>query len=242
MTQLTEEIRTRGHWDIRIRPQEFKERRIASYPLLESVISRTVVSRRGWDFPHVGRFEELRHGPNWLGQETDWEYYREAWRLYQSGLFAYLLGIHEDWAERSHGWGPPERYKEHGPLIGVGDTLFRFTEAFEFAARLAVTEAGDETMAIAIDIHGLEGRSLWVDDPNRGSMDRWYSAHFDIYPFSIAIPRSELVATSDELALNATIDFFYRFGWKPVTEVLRSQQAQKSRFVGYGWGGRLAVP
>jgi hypothetical protein len=238
MSDLTDSIRSKGHWFIRIRPATFEPKRIPEYSALESIISRTAVRLRGWDFPHVGRYEELHRGFDWIGHETDWEYYREAWSLYQSGQFAYLLGIHEDWADRSQGWGPPKRLQEHGGLLGVGDTLFRFTEVFEFAARLAVTEAGDDSMYVGVDVKGLQNRSLWVDDPNRGSMEHWYTAHFDVYPYQEVVRRSVLVAEARELALKATLELFQRFGWTPSIELMRSQQAEPSRFAGYGYGGR----
>ena len=231
MSALTDEIRSRGHWSVRIHPARFNPKRVADYGSLRSIISRTAVRLRGWDFPHIGDFHDLKHGLDWIGQETDWQYYREAWRLYQTGQFAYLGAIHEDWAERAtHGWGPPASLAEHGRLLGVGDTLFRFTEIFEFSARLALTEAGDDLMAVVIELKGLNDRSLWVDNPYRAPMDRWYTAHFDAFPYKSEVSRDRLSAEARELAVTAARDLFERFGWKPSPELLRSQQAEGSRF------------
>src|SRR5712692_4445961 len=162
MTPFEEEIRSRGHWWIVIHPVDYVPQRL---PLteLEQVLQRARVQLRGWDFPHVSDRDPITTRTKSIRGRTDWMYYRELWRFYQSGQFAYLLGIHEDWIERtdpgSFGarWGPPPGLAAQGPLLGVGDALFRITETFEFASRLAVTPAGGEAMQIKIEVHGLKG-------------------------------------------------------------------------------------
>jgi hypothetical protein len=157
---------------------------------------------------------------------TDWQYYRETWRLYQSGQFSYLIGIHEDWLDRIEdpGWGPTPQLRERGPLLGVGDSLFRMTETFEFARRLAVTQLGDEAMHIKVELHRLEGRMLWVDSANRWPMEREYRAEIDTFVMEDQIPTAKLVGESRLIAADWAHELFSRFGWIPPVEMLRSQQ------------------
>lgn len=98
MSDLTNEIRSKGYWRIDIHPADYVADRVP-YPALKAILERTVVRLRGWDFPHLERQGTERRGNNWIGSETAWNYIREAWRLYQSGQFVYMRGVIEDWIE-----------------------------------------------------------------------------------------------------------------------------------------------
>src|SRR2546428_602147 len=160
MSELEEEIRSRGYWWIVIRPASYVPNRI-DFLDLETILRRARIQLRGWDFPHIDERNPLKRRLKSITGFTDWMYYREIWRFYQSGQFSYLMGIHEDWVDRTNaanfglGWGRPQALASKGPLLGVGDALFRITEAYQFASKLAVTPAGDDKMHIKIEVHGL---------------------------------------------------------------------------------------
>src|SRR5438105_12910808 len=101
---LVEKIRSRGYWDVTIRPATFVENRIAELAELAPIVERSQVSLRGWNFPHVRRRETIARGLNWTGQESEWNHYKEAWRLYKSGLFRDLSSLKEDWQDESTLW------------------------------------------------------------------------------------------------------------------------------------------
>lgn len=163
---LLEKIKSRGYWRVVIRPGQFVEKRIPEISSLYPIIQKTTVQLRGWDFPHVDPHTNLHIDVDWVGQESEWQEFLELWRFYQSGQFVDIAGIWEDWRDQSElRLGRHEM--EPGALLGIGDTLFRFTEIFEFAARLALTKAGDELMHIEVTVCGLAGRRLWVDSHNR---------------------------------------------------------------------------
>jgi hypothetical protein len=221
---LAHEIQTQGHWQIIVRPTKFIPDRIP-YNELESTLTRAKVSLRGWDFPHIGESNELRRRLSSVGFETDWNYYREISQFYQSGQFAYLLAIHEDWADRAgERWRPPAYFAQRGPLLGVGDTLSRFTEVFAFASKLALTPAGDDEMFIKVELRRLTNRMLWVDSPNRSSFDNEYRTDLEIYPMTRVVPRGELVADYKRIAVEETANLFKRFGWDASLPLLSEQQ------------------
>jgi hypothetical protein len=227
MSQLTDEMKSKGYWSIVIRPSSFVEKRISDYSRLLPILEATSVQLRGWDFPHIDRKAELIRGLDWVGQESEWEYFREAWRFFQTGQFADLSAIHEDWTALTPArWAPPPHLANQGPLLGVGDTLFRFSEVFEFAARLSMSEAGGEKMHIKVELHGLKGRALWVDDPGRGSFDHRYVSGMETFPFEIDIERQFLVANAREMAIQPTVELFKRFGWNASADLLKDQQRQ----------------
>lgn len=222
---VSDEIRLKGYWSIVIRPATYQARR-ADLSELETIVNRARVQLRGWDFPHFGERDQIKRRMRSIACSTDWQYYREAWRLYQSGQFSYLIGIHEDWLDRTENrsWGPPAPLTERGPLLGVGDSLFRMTETFEFARRLAVTSLGDEATHMKVEVHGIEGRMLWVDNPNRFPMEREYRAEIQTFVMEERIPTAQLVAESRSLAADWARELFMRFGWSPPIEMLKGQQ------------------
>jgi hypothetical protein len=165
VTALTAAIRERGHWRIVVRPATYVPARVP-YASLRQTIEKSVVHLRGWDFPHLDRQGGARHGNDWVGGETDWSYYKEVSWFSVSGQFVYLVGIHEDWVEDFKVGFAAHGLPTAGSWLGVGDTLFRCTEIFEFAARLALTDAGADRMSIEVDIRNADGRRLWVDSPH----------------------------------------------------------------------------
>lgn len=223
MSELTDAIRSKGYWRIDIHPVEYVVDRVP-YLSLKAVLDRTVVQLRGWDFPHLDSQGRVSRGSNWLGGETDWSYYREVWRFHQSGQFVYLLAINEDWTDSYVGLASYPRLPAGFKGLGVADVLFRVTETFEFASRLSVTEAGAEEIRIEIGLRNVAGRRLYVDDPRRSPMDNVYSFDEERLESVVVVSRSDLAGRSRELALDATSEFFARFGWQPTRAMLRRQQ------------------
>jgi len=226
MSSLLEKIRSRGYWRVVIRPQTFIEKRISQITELYPILQKTSVNLRGWDFPHLDFHIQTHVDIDWIGQESDWEHFLEIWRFYQSGQFIDITGMDEDWYDQRQSipaalgdWRP-------GLILGIGNALFRFTEIFEFAARLAMTQAGDDIIRIEITIINLEGRKLWVDSHSRMPLRHNYTASIREFPYQIELSRTELIATPRELALKPTTELFRRFHWDPSQDVLRNQQKE----------------
>ena len=187
---------------------------------------------RGWDYPHVDYRPELRHsGDNWVGEEIEWrEHAEELWRLYQSGQFVSVGALWYDWQGRS----------SENPEIGVGpvdflplnDTIYRFTEIFEFAARFALTEAADDFMRVDTKVANLQDRQLVQTDPSRALFRRYNFAgsHFS-YPGheTDPIPQETLVANARNLAAEALLNLFRRFDFSVDLDSIRAWQAQLIR-------------
>lgn len=223
MTKLLEKIRSRGHWKVVIRPGRYVEKRIQNISALYAIVQKASVELRGWDFPHVDPHTKPHIDVDWVGQESEWQEFLEIWRFYQSGQFVDIFGIPDDWQDQSNLQPVPQDWKP-GALLGIGNALFTFTEIFEFAARLALTEVGDELMHIEVVVSGLNGRILCVDSRHRTPFIQSYQASLSELPYKVVLSRSELVAQPRELALKPTMELFARFGWEPGADVLRDQQ------------------
>lgn len=224
MSTLTDKIRSRGYWQVTVRPSRFVEKRIPEIPKLYPIVQKASVQLRGWDFPHIDSHTTPHIDIDWVGQESEWEHHLEAWRFYQSGLFVDLSGMHYDWRDQSGLWQAPEGWTP-GQLLGIVDATYRLTEIMEFAARLALSEAGDERMFVEIIVGGLKGRKLWVDDRNRASFFGDYKASINELPYKTELLRTDLVGNARELALKVAQELFWRFDWDAKMEILRDMQA-----------------
>lgn len=224
MNSLLDRIKSRGYWRVVVRPQAFAEKRIPEITDLYPIIQNTSVNLRGWDFPHLDHHSQVHIDIDWIGQESEWEALLEIWRFYQSGQFVDIAGMYEDWYDQRGSIPAALEDWRPGLILGIGNTLFRFTEIFEFAARLAMTQGGDDTMHIEITVNNLADRRLWVDSSDRVPMFHDYTASVKELPYQIEVSRTELIAAPRELALKPAIELFRRFGWDPSQGVLRDQQ------------------
>lgn len=226
MSTLLEKIKSRGYWQVIIRPSKFVQSRVPEISDLYPIIQKTSVEFRGWHFPQVlDPATKLHIDIDWVGQEGQWGHHLEVWRFYQSGQFVDFSGMRYDWLDISKSLPSGQSWRP-GVFFGIGDAVFRFTEIFEFAARLALTEVGDEQMHIEVTLNGLKDRVLWVDSPNRAPLWPNYTASIGKFPYVVELLRTKLIATPRELALEPARELFKRFGWNPSLELLRDQQAE----------------
>lgn len=224
MSEILDAIRSRGYWQVLIRPAVFVRNRIEDISALFPIVRQASVQLRGWDYPHVDNDAPAIH-MDWVGQETRWEHVLELWRMYQSGQFVHFSAFWEDWRDHSSFW-PPEKGWEPRKRFGVGETLFRLTEIFEYAARLSLSQAGDESMHISVTLKDLGGRILVADTPGRFPLRRAYKASISEFPLSMDLARPELVGDPRSHALRGATELFKRFGWEASPEVLKTWQAE----------------
>ena len=224
MSELLEKIRKRGYWQVIIRPAGFDEHRIPDISSLYPILERSFVAIRGWDFPQLEN-RDPHIDFDWIGQESECDHYLSAWRFYQSGLFVHLSGIPIDWRDQSVFW-PADKLWGPGAKLGVGDVICTYLEIFEFASRLALSEAGSERMHIGIMVSNLQDRKLYVDTQRRWPFSRVYKASIDQYPDQQDLPRSQLIAAPGDIALARAIELFKRFGWVPSIDELHEWRAQ----------------
>lgn len=225
MIEIVEKIKSRGYWEVIIRPSDFRKDRIPELQELKRIVTQSAVMLRGWDFPHMDSRNPIQLGVDWVQQKVDWSTHVEHWRFYQSGQFHYLGSIHDDWLDQSI-WGKSPENWQVGAFLSITDTVFRFTEVFEFAARLAMTEASGELMNINITLSGLKNRRLRMDNPTRAWFGYEYDCFIESFPQKISVSRQELVGESKSLALKASQQLFMRFNWTPAIEVLRGMQEE----------------
>lgn len=193
------ELRTGPHWRVVIHPREFNKTRIASLSECWSAVEDAQVRLCGWPYPYVNR-ECRKPGTDWIASEVDGVRHREHWRLYQSGQFAHFFSFWED---------DPQQQVTGGELSVIG-ALYRLTEIFEFAARLAVAEVLDDAPIVEVRMEHIRDREL------TGGGRVWLSSGFRATQESIAgrwqMQGPGLYAAAARLGREAAIHFFERFG------------------------------
>jgi len=224
VSALLSKIRLRGYWHVVIRPCRFVPKRVPEISVLPALLRKSSIQLLGWAFPHIALRPPLHIDNDWIGQEFERQDNLETWRFYQSGQFAYFCGMQYDWRDQLD-WDPPGKDWKPGSLLDIDETLVQFTAAFELAARLALTEVGDERMYVQITGHSLQGRVLGLEIRQGARMGQ-YRAGIEEFGNPVELYRSELIAEPREYALKSARDLFQRFGWNPPLELLRSQQAE----------------
>lgn len=218
-------IRERGYWRVAIHPGTFQVDRVGSIGDLYPLFRRHVLRLRSWDFPHwyTENGVEYQPGLDWIELGTEISQYREFWRFYQSGQFVDYRGMSEDWLEESttmRGRFAPSE------VLFTSNTVHSFTEIFEFAARLALTDAYnvDDNIRVSILIHGLRNRRLFNDNPNRTRFMTPRVTALQEFPYEITVPRDELLGSVRSMARRAARELFLRFAWDASDQLLEGIQ------------------
>lgn len=210
---LANQIRSAGYWETVIRPVSYVPTRIKPISKLFPIVERSSVQLRGWDFPHVDTREPSAPGQDSVSQRVSWEHFREIWRFYQSGQFVSLRALPSDWRQHSRLWPPPNDRWQPGVEQPLIDSLITIVEIFEFAARLANSEAGDRTMVISVRVGGLKGRTLVMDGLRRGPFSWTQPAQISVLDLTThTIERERLMADPLEPAFVCASDLYARFG------------------------------
>jgi hypothetical protein len=224
LSEITDKIRSKGHWLIAIRPEPFDEQRI-DYAELDEILTGATVRFRGWPVPFFDYRQELIHGDSWIGQDVDADLvaHHEAWRFFTSGQFTHLRAVSADWRTGEEATRTPGGYSS---VIEVWEILFYLTEVFELATRLALGPVGGDQVTIDVQLNGLVDRGLVVADWNRAEFMTPYRSGSESLQRATTLSRDELVAEGRSRAVEMSREFFLRFGWKPTADLLSDYQRE----------------
>lgn len=212
-----QKIHEKGYWRVRIWPTEFHKNLISSLEQCRKTLRSSVVSLRGWDYPSFFD-EEVAKGLDWVQGGADFAPYVEFWRFYQSGQFVHHFAMREDYED------PPQRVGSEQKFLDVSLALFRATEIFEFATRLA-SHIPVPRVDISIELVGTYGRVLkHRSNPFRPAS---HECRIPLIQFEAAYETIELLGNSGGLALGAAKSIFERFNWNSIPEKILAEDQRK---------------
>jgi hypothetical protein len=221
-------IKERGYRTVRIRPEAHSIDAQIRLGDLEKAVQMAAVSLRGWDFPHVDNQSVPRRDSDFVEQATDWGYHIEMWRAYKSKQFYSIAALWDDWRDKEPVmWPAPAGWKPYTGL-SVEDTVFRFAEIFEFAARWSTALKIQGRIAITVEVMKLENRSLQLG-PNRSHFTFPKTAHLESWKHSEWYFPADILAKPRELSIPLAIDFFEKFSWDVGPETIREIQNELRR-------------
>lgn len=225
-SDIAAKIKTRGYFEVSIRPVEYREGRVAYLDLFEFVRSRSVAFR-GWDFPHVADRQETRLLNGHIRQDHQWHHHVESWAMFGSGLFVALRGYAQDWRDESLVW-PPDPSPQHSLTMNAIEVFYRMVEVFEFADRLTADLLPAGRLKVEMSDHGLKGRAL-VN--SMGYLDRIGGgiSSLDSKAQSIEMTRAELVSDPLSPAVTFTRDLCAIYGSDVPADLLRESARKLKR-------------
>ena len=197
------------HWRVRIFPTHHEGKRVESLRDAKEIVDKSQVRLRGWYYPHIDR-EGIVPGDGWVESSGDFRGHLEYWRFYLSGQYLHLMAYPEDEEDTTAQRLPPG---VRG--LEVVTTVYRFTEIFTFASRLATKGILDPGATVSVTLSGTEGRQLFFYEAGRYlSLD--YRCRVPSLTVERSVAASDLMARADEIAIDASVHVLERFGWLDV--------------------------
>lgn len=231
--ELVAGLKSGPHWRFVLRPVAYSARRVSSLRQLADLARTHSVYLRGWDFPHIGRDDEIENGADFFGSWNDAFGIREYWRLYQSLQFIHLTDVREAiegdrWYESYDPRNRLDRYANDVTLppsfVAFVNLVYTVTERFEFAGRLAATGLYDGLWYTSLSINNIQS-FLLLSNPQR-PLRRHLQCDIPSIHFERTVANSEVASSNRDIAIECCQHIFERFGWHdPSLQVLQSVQA-----------------
>jgi hypothetical protein len=218
-------VKSRGYWEVDIRPVESKEDRFESIDDCFRKVASSTVELRGWPYPvyFTGKSPYPMQGR--IEAASDYGPYKEFWTMFLSGHFYHLFAVREDWLSEGQGTSFQGLIDiKPGTALDFIMTLHSITEIFEFAMRLAQKRVFGKQCKIKIILNRMEGRRITSFYPGRLIL-RNYICKEKNPTFNITTNVEDLIGQGHVMALNVTIKIFELFSWNTVSkEMLKEEQ------------------
>lgn len=214
--EIVEKIKSGPYWRVNIRPSVYNKDKINSLSQIREMIEQCKVTLRGWYFPHID-YSRTTNGNDWVQSEYTSDDIIEFWRFYQSAQFVHYLSVYEDYTLKAQGRKPTyllARGEHESPsgYVEILITLYRLTEIYEFAMRLAQKDVFGEGVYIHVTLAGIRNFQLFFFDSGRVLFDK-YKSGIDEINLESKMSVQELLAKGHEEAIKQAIKIYERFNW-----------------------------
>jgi hypothetical protein len=225
--ELLEKIKSRGHWQILIRPTTFSEERIPTLHECQQLVEQYQVRLRGWYFPHLEPQAPQRR-LDYIEQGATFRCINEIWRFYQSGQFVFFRSLDEDWLKESPGLlGRSEPPPEPGSVLDTLGILYQLSEAYEFATRLAQQGVFGDSLLLKVSLVGMNDRLLgsWnAREILAWGLERGYKCHAPELTWERTFDVGDLVARPQEHSFKHFLWVMDRFGFDAPDTIFKREQ------------------
>lgn len=221
---VREIIKTRGYWEVDIRPREPSRDRFENLTEVRTKVEESVVSLRGWDYPHFGNNPPPYSMNRRIESYVNFGPYKDYWTMFINGHFYHIFACKEDWYSSFEEVFKTKSRDNIEPFTTLGfmNTLLQITEIFEYAKRLGYRNVFGEKVRILITLHNMKNRKLKSLDRRR-HLWREYVCNEDTIPVEEVLSLDDLVAEGHNTAINFTIKIFEIFNWLDVNRALLSE-------------------
>lgn len=211
---LKDVIKSRGYWEVDIRPDEPIRDRFDSIQDCMNKVEESSVLIRGWDYPHFGNKPRPYSMNRRIESYVDFGSNKEYWTMFLNGHFYHLFSCREDWLGDRGGVLGRSRYDdtEPGTTLGFIMTLYSITEIFEFTSRLAQKNILGKKVRIQLTLHHMQDRKLTSFVPGRFMRGELLCREHTI-PFDIRLSTDELIGNGRNVAVDTTIQVYEIFQW-----------------------------
>ena len=202
---LREEILGLGHWHVNFRPA----RKASPSKLTDArdVVQKNAVSIRGWDFPHSARSRggsgDEEFSAEFYENWTDWDSFKEFYRVYRSRQFLHVSVLHEDLGYWSN--------LQPGTSLNFVPAMYSIFEFVEFLYRLCLANFYETDVAATISLRNCSGRRLIAGRGRIPFFDE-YVIHSDRIDLPIEAGRSSILTSHRDLSNDVCRNLFDRFG------------------------------
>jgi hypothetical protein len=217
--EIISKLKTRGHWRVRFIPLRPKGIVLERLSDCLRVVEEASVSLRGWNYPHTtSRKDEYFRGVDYYSLSTDWNYFKEHWRMYQSAQFIHLVGLREDWFDEALIASGYRNSPAPGECLNiVASLIYELTEVFEFLSRLVERKIYEDGVSVTLSLVNTKGRVLWVGDPSRAEFMVDYRCDVNTLDYSVELSRFDASESPTSNASKAIGFIYERFGFDHYT-------------------------
>jgi len=218
---LPGEFRQVGHWAVEFSVLPYVRERVPNLATITSLFAASQITLRGWYFPHL----DPRNTSNFARGVQSYmsasaSGHLEAYRAYQSGVFAWRSTFWEDTV-------PSMREKGQKLLSFVG-VILEITEHFLFAKRYYERLAPDATVNLTIRLTGTENRKLKSYNMiQEGDLYGDYICREPKVEVQTRCTVAELIASYDELARKAIRRVYELFNWNSSREEMMREWQER---------------
>lgn len=216
---LLERIQQKAHWRVLIRPLAALETELSFRTCLD-VVTASKVSVRGWDYPHTeSERPDTRggagRGENFYESWTDWEGFREFWRMYRSGQFLSYNLLHGELGM----FGTPGGQR----IVPTVDTVYSVSEYVEFAQRLGKNIPLNAGYEIAVSLRNAVGYQLDAGPGRMPFLSALTNSSQDL-TVTKRVRLNDMSSGTVEIANAILLEIFDYFGWNPDPNQIRRDQ------------------